>query len=251
MKYQILVDGTKGDRELLLGNEAAVRGALEAGVGIVASYPGTPSSEIGDVFSAIAKAAGVYFEYSANEKVALEVAAAAAASGVRAFTFMKHVGLNVAADSFMTTAYVGTRGGFVILTADDPSTHSSQNEQDNRYYARLANVPMLEPSSPQEIREFMVQAFDLSERLELPVLFRTTTRISHMRGSVTFDARRPVMRRGTFVKNAAQYVPVPANSSRMHMQLLEKLSKARRASETSSMNRIVEDRKSTRLNSSH
>lgn len=247
MKYQILIDGKAGDHELLLGNEAAVRGALEAGVGIVASYPGTPSSEIGDVFSAIAKSAGIYFEYAANEKVALEVAAAAAVSGVRSFTFMKHVGVNVAADSLMTTAYTGTKGGFVILTADDPSTHSSQNEQDNRYYARLANLPMIEPSSPQEIRESVLQAFDLSEQLELPILFRTTTRISHMRGNVVFKDRRAIKRQGTFVKNAAQYVPVPANSSRMHVQLLEKLATARRASEASPLNRIVDVGNSPRV----
>ena len=197
MKYQALVDGKTGDHELLLGNEAAVRGALEAGIGIAASYPGTPSSEIGDVFSIVAKASGVYFEYSANEKIALEVAAAAAASGVRSFTFMKHVGLNVASDSFMTTAYIGTRAGLVVLSADDPSTHSSQNEQDNRYYARLANVPMLEPSSPQETKDYMVEAYNISEKLELPVLFRTTTRVAHMRGDVVFGDRRPVVRRGS------------------------------------------------------
>lgn len=240
MKYQALVDGIAGDRELLLGNEAAVRGALEAGIGVAASYPGTPSSEIGDVLADVAKASGVYFEYSANEKVALEVAAAAAASGVRAFTFMKHVGLNVAADSFMTTAYVGTRAGFVVLSADDPSTHSSQNEQDNRYYARLANVPMIEPSSPQETKDGLVEAYEISEQLGLPVLFRTTTRVAHMRGEVIFGKRRQVLRRGEFQRDPSRFVPVPANSSRMHVRLLGKLAEARLLSERSSLNVEVE-----------
>lgn len=240
MKYQSLVDGGTGDHELLLGNEAAVRGALEAGVGVAASYPGTPSSEIGDVIAAIAKGVGMYFEYAANEKIAMEVAAAAAVSGVRSFTFMKHVGLNVASDSFMTTAYVGTRGGFVVLTADDPSTHSSQNEQDNRYYARLANVPMIEPSNPQETKDFMAAAYDLSEQLSLPVLFRTVTRVAHMRGNVTFGDRRTIVRKGMFDKDPARFVPVPANSSRMHVNLLGKLAEAQQLSEASFMNHVVQ-----------
>jgi len=240
MKYQAVVDGQRGDRELLLGNEAAVRGALEAGIGVAASYPGTPSSEIGDVFAVVAKASGVYFEYSANEKVALEVAAAAAASGVRAFTFMKHVGLNVAADSFMTTAYVGTRAGLVVLSADDPSTHSSQNEQDNRYYARLANVPMIEPSNPQDTKDGLVEAYSISEQLGLPVLFRTTTRVAHMRGEVVFGDRRPVIRQGVFERDSSRFVPVPANSSKMHVRLLGKLAEASLLSEKSPLNQVVE-----------
>jgi indolepyruvate ferredoxin oxidoreductase alpha subunit len=181
----------------------------------------------------------MYFEYAANEKVAMEVAAAAAVSGVRSFTFMKHVGLNVASDSFMTTAYVGTRGGFVVLTADDPSTHSSQNEQDNRYYARLANVPMVEPSNPQETKDFMVAAYDLSERLSLPVLFRTVTRVAHMRGNVTFGDRKTIVRKGVFDKDPGRFVPVPANSSRMHVNLLGKLAAAQQLSEASPLNRVV------------
>ena len=240
MKYQALVDGVAGDRQLLLGNEAAVRGALEAGIGVAASYPGTPSSEIGDVFADVAKASGVYFEYSANEKVALEVAAAAAVSGVRSFTFMKHVGLNVAADSFMTTAYVGTKAGLVVLSADDPSTHSSQNEQDNRYYARLANVPMIEPSSPQDTKDGLVEAYRISEQLGLPVLFRTTTRVAHMRGEVTFGDRGQIVRKGEFERDPSRFVPVPANSSRMHVRLLGKLAEARLLSEQSPLNVEVE-----------
>lgn len=187
MNLKEIVYGKPGDKLFLLGNEAAVRGALEAGISIAATYPGTPSSEIGDVFSKISNDANIYFEFSINEKVALEVAAAAAASGVRSFTFMKHVGLNVASDSFMSVAYTGVEGGMVILSADDPSMFSSQNEQDNRHYARIANVPVLEPSNPQEIKDYMKIGFELSEKFRIPVLLRTTTRVSHMRGIVELN----------------------------------------------------------------
>ena len=170
MAYDQLVTSEKGDKLFLLGNEAAVRGAIEAGVSVAATYPGTPSSEIGNILSVVAKNAEMYFEFSANEKVAMEVAATAAASGLRSFTFMKHVGLNVAADSFMTTAYSGVKGGMIVLVADDPSLFSSQNEQDTRNYSRLSSIPILEPSSPQEIKDMMVYGFDLSEQFGIPVI---------------------------------------------------------------------------------
>jgi len=179
-----VLDSSPGSRVLLLGNEAIARGALEAGVAVATTYPGTPASEIGDALARVAKDAGIYFEYSTNEMVATEFAIGAATSGVRALVSMKHVGVNVAADALITFAYTGTRGGFVLVTADDPSCHSSQNEQDNRYYALLAGLPLLEPSSPQECYEMTKEAFELSERLELPVIIRTTTRISHVRGPV-------------------------------------------------------------------
>ncbi len=143
-----LVNGGAGKRLLLLGNEAIVRGALEAGVSLVTTYPGTPASEIGDRCYEISRQTDLIFEYSVNEKVALEVAAGAAATGWRALAAMKHVGLNVAADTLMTLAYVGVKGGLVIVSADDPSLFSSQNEQDNRYYAKMAGLPMLEPDQP-------------------------------------------------------------------------------------------------------
>ena len=237
MAYDQLVKAEKGDKLFLLGNEAAVRGAIEAGVSVAATYPGTPSSEIGNILSVVAEKADMYFEFSANEKVAMEVAATAAASGLRSFTFMKHVGLNVAADSFMTTAYSGVKGGMVVFVADDPSLFSSQNEQDTRNYARLANMPILEPSNPQEIKDFMVYAFDLSEHFGIPVLFRTTTRVSHMRGIVEFgDKQVPKCttkdvesdkhwKKGFFVKNPSEFVPVPANSLNMHTRLVEKMAK--------------------------
>ena len=181
MNLKELVTGVQGEKQFLLGNEAAVRGVIEAGVSIAATYPGTPSSEIGNVLSLLAKEANIYFEFSTNEKVAMEVAATAAASGLRSFTFMKHVGMNVASDSFMTTAYSGVKGGMVILSADDPSLFSSQNEQDTRNYARLANVPVLEPSNCQEVKDMVKYAFELSEQFGLPVIVRTTTRVSHKR----------------------------------------------------------------------
>ena len=191
MAYNQLVNGKKGDKHFLLGNEAAVRGAIEAGLSVAATYPGTPSSEIGNILSFIAKDAEIYFEFSTNEKVAMEVVATSAVSGLRSFTFMKHVGLNVASDSFVTTAYSGVKGGMVVLVADDPSVFSSQNEQDTRNYARLANMPLLEPSNPQEVKDMVVYGFELSEELEIPVIVRTTTRVSHMRGIVEFGDIKP------------------------------------------------------------
>lgn len=223
MELEDIVDARKGDRMFLLGNEAAVRAAVESGVGVASTYPGTPSSEIGNVLSEIARDAGIYFEFSINEKVALEVAAAAAASGVRSFTFMKHVGLNVASDSFMSAAYTGVRAGMVVLSADDPSMFSSQNEQDNRHYARLAGVPLLEPSSPQEVLDYMNFAFELSEEYGVPVLLRTTTRVSHMRGVVEVGERRMKPQKGFFRKDPSRFVPVPATARVMHRKLIEKM----------------------------
>ena len=230
MNLKELVTGASGDKQFLLGNEAAVRGVIEAGVSIAATYPGTPSSEIGNVLSVLAKDANIYFEFSTNEKVAMEVAATAAASGLRSFTFMKHVGMNVAADSFMTTAYSGVNGGMVILSADDPSLFSSQNEQDTRNYARLANVPILEPSNCQEVKDMVKYAFDLSEQFNLPVIVRTTTRVSHMRGVVEFgdvkdnsSNNENHWKRGHFKKDPSKYVPVPAFAGDMHVRLWDKI----------------------------
>ncbi len=224
---------------LLLGNEAIVRGALEAGVAFATTYPGTPASEIGDNFFRIAAESELYFEYSTNEKVALETAAGAAVSGVRAMCSMKHVGLNVAADPLMTLAYVGVRGGMVIVTADDPSMFSSQNEQDSRLYARLSNLPMLEPASPQEAKEMTAVAFGISEALELPVLIRTTTRLSHCRGIVTTESLKAPETRGTFEKESARFVTVPANARVRHRVLLSQGEKARDMACTSPFNTIT------------
>ena len=155
----------------MLGNEAIVRGLIESGVGFASTYPGTPSSEIGNILENISTDAGMYFEFSTNEKVALEVSAAAASSGLRSFAFMKHVGLNVASDPLLTLAYSGITGGMLVLSADDPSSHSSQNEQDNRYFSTLALLPMMEPSTPQEVKDMVSEAYRVSEELTLPLIY--------------------------------------------------------------------------------
>ena len=236
--HKLLID-SPGREILLLGNEAIARGALEAGVAFATCYPGTPSSEIPEQFFQLSRETPLYFEYSTNEKVALEVAAAAAISGVRTMVTMKHVGLNVAADPLMTLAYLGVRGGMVIINADDPSLFSSQNEQDNRYYARLSSLPMLEPSSAQEMKDFTALAFDLSEELELPVIIRTTTRLNHVRGPVRLGSLRPMAARSKFVKDPFHYVAVPAVSRRLHKELLEKYHKASEKAESLGLNRVV------------
>ena len=243
MNLKELVTGKSGEKQFLLGNEAAVRGVIEAGLSIAATYPGTPSSEIGNILSVLAKDANIYFEFSTNEKVAMEVAATAAASGLRSFTFMKHVGMNVASDSFMTTAYTGVNGGMVILTADDPSLFSSQNEQDTRNYARLSNVPVLEPSNCQEVKDMVKYAFDLSEEYKLPVIVRTTTRVSHMRGVVEFgdvkdnsSNNNDYWMRGHFDKDPSKYVPVPAFAGKMHEVLCDKISRINNETNKSKFN---------------
>ena len=236
--HPLLTDET-GKKLFLLGNEAIVRGALEAGVVFATTYPGTPSSEIGDTFFRIAPESDLYFEYSTNEKVALETAAGAAVSGLRTMCSMKHVGLNVAADPLMTLAYVGVRGGMVVVTADDPSLFSSQNEQDNRIYAKLSNLPMLEPASTQEAKEMTLAAFEISEALELPVLLRTTTRINHCRGILTTGPLMPPKTKGAFEKDSSRFVTVPANSRVRHSVLLSQVEKAREMACTSPLNTIT------------
>jgi indolepyruvate ferredoxin oxidoreductase, alpha subunit len=239
MKARDVLDGKKDEKYFLLGNEAIVRGALEGGLSFAATYPGTPSSEIGDVLYEIATKAGIYFEFSSNEKVAMEVAASAAACGLRSMVFMKHVGLNVAADPFMTTVYTGTKGGFLVIVADDPSMHSSQNEQDSRYFAELSRSPMLEPADPLEAYEMMKKGFALSEEMELPVLVRTTTRVAHIRSIIQYGApgERKAVGSGAFDKNPSRWVPIPAFARGMHLALQKKLEKARELSENSPFNR--------------
>jgi indolepyruvate ferredoxin oxidoreductase alpha subunit len=229
---------------LLLGNEAIARGILEAGIGVVTTYPGTPASEIGDSISEIAVEAGIYMEYSINEIVAAEVAGGAANSGVRALTAMKHVGLNVASDFVMTLAYAGVRSGLVIVTADDPECYSSQNEQDNRFYALLANLPCLEPSDSQEAKDMTISAIEISEKLELPVLLRTTTRVSHTRGPVTYGKLTKPVLKGEFIKDVKRLVMVPAHSRPKHPVLLRSMEKAEEISETSPYNKIIWEGKS-------
>lgn len=181
-----------------MGNHALARGAFEAGVKVAAGYPGTPSTEI---LEALAQYPGVHVQWSPNEKVALEVAAGASLAGARALATMKHVGVNVAADPLMTLSYTGVNGGLVLVTADDPGLFSSQNGQDNRFYARFAQVPCLEPSDSQEIRDMVLEAFKLSEDYDTPVILRLTTRTAHGYSPVEWGVRprRPpsrAMRKG-------------------------------------------------------
>ena len=233
-----LLNDSPGEKIMLLGNEAIARGAVEAGVAFATTYPGTPSSEISLNLFQISQESDLYFEYSTNEKVALEVAAAAANSGLRTFCMMKHVGLNVAADPLMTLAYVGVTGGMVILSADDPAMFSSQNEQDNRYYAKFGGLPMLEPSSVAEARDMIKEAFDLSESLGQPVLLRTTTRINHSNAYVTFGKIQKPRTQGHFIRDPHRCVTVPAVSRGLHVKLLEKLDKAAESAESSKFNFI-------------
>jgi len=233
-----LLENSPGKQLILLGNEAITRGAIEAGVGYGATYPGTPSSEISQNLFQISKESDLYFEYSTNEKVSMEGAAAAAASEIRSICIMKHVGVNVAADTLMTLAYVGVKGGMVIISADDPSMFSSQNEQDNRYYGKLASIPILEPSTIDEARAMTKDAFTLSEQLHEPVMLRTTTRINHSTGIVTLGEIIPCKVKGHFQKDPTQLVTLPSCSRKLHVKLLNNLSQAQELSETSPWNTI-------------
>ena len=213
-----------GKRVVLLANEAIARGAMEAGVGVVACYPGTPSSEVPSTLASVAKKVGFYFEYSTNEKVAFETAAGAAWSGVRALTAMKHFGLNVASDSVMPVAYVGVKGGLVVMVADDPGGWSSaQSEQDSRYYARIARMPMIEPADPQECLDFTRFAFDLSEEFEIPVFLRTTTKVSHTIGTVRLGRMNKIKLNGRFEKDFNRYYNIRPNLQALHSRIEEKI----------------------------
>src|SRR5512135_1844366 len=171
-------------KEILSGNEAIARGAFESGVKVASAYPGTPSTEI---LENIIRYEGIDASWAPNEKVSLDIAVGASFGGGRALVAMKHVGVNVAADPLFTLSYTGVNGGLVLITADDPEMHSSQNEQDNRNYAKFAKVPMLEPSDSQECKDFTRLAFELSERFDTPVMLRTTTRVSHSKSAVSLD----------------------------------------------------------------
>ena len=208
-------------KKYLLGNDGIAHACLEAGVDFVSGYPGTPSSEVVDKLRA-QEDPWYYLEWSVNEKVAFENALAASWCGLRSIVTMKHVGLNVAADPLMTSAYTGTKGGFVVLSADDPFAHSSQNEQDSRMYAKFAQIPCLDPSSAQEAHDLTKTAFELSEKFSLPVLLRPTTRICHSKGDVTLGKPAPSTRNGAFVKDPKQYVVIPAHTRPLHVILTKK-----------------------------
>jgi len=227
-------------KKILLGNEAIVQGALEAGVQFVSAYPGTPSSEVGMVFGKIAKKHGVYFEFSTNEKVAVEAGIGACFSGLKTLVAMKSFGLNVASDAFLPFVYTGTKGPFVLLVADDPSCHSSgQSEQNTRAYGELAHVPILEPADPKEAKEFVKLGFKISEKFNIPVILRTTTRVAHQRMPVEIETVNSKQRtvNGRFVKNPKRFVTMPPRVLEMKDELLEKIEKVREYAEKSEVNR--------------
>jgi indolepyruvate ferredoxin oxidoreductase, alpha subunit len=214
------------------GNEAIAHGAVRAGATFACGYPGTPSTEI---LETAARLDAIQAQWCINEKVAVETAVGASLAGVRSFVTMKHVGLNVAADPFMTLSLTGVNAGLVIISADDPGMHSSQNEQDNRYFAKLAKIPMLEPSDSQEAYDFMAEAFALSEEFDTPVLLRTTTRLSHGRGRVL--PRVPIVfEPRAYARDIDKYVMVPQNARRRNKLVLERLQRLRERAERSSLN---------------
>lgn len=222
------------DKMLLLGNEAIARGARDAGCKVAFAYPGTPSTEITETIS---KFDEVDSSWTPNEKVALEAAVGSCVGGARSLCCMKHVGLNVAADPLFTAAYVGVNAGLVIVVADDPGMHSSQNEQDSRYYALSAHVPMLEPSDSQEAYDFMRIGYEISEEFDIPVLLRITTRIAHARSEVQLsDAISAPIK--AYEKNAAKYVMMPAMARARHVALEANIKKVTEYAEKSEINYV-------------
>ncbi len=219
--------------KLMLGNEAIARGAYEAGVKVVSAYPGTPSTEVTEN---IARYDEVYAEWAPNEKVAFEVAIGASYAGVRSMVCMKHVGVNVAADPMFTAAYTGVNGGLVILAADDPGMHSSQNEQDTRFYARSAHIPMLEPSDSMEAKEFTKLAFELSEKYDTPVFVRTTTRLAHSQSYVE-ECDRTEIAVKPYQKDITKYTMMPSSAIGRHVKVEERENQLKVDVETMSINR--------------
>jgi indolepyruvate ferredoxin oxidoreductase alpha subunit len=221
----------------MLGNEAIARGAVEAGLQVYAAYPGTPSSEISETLINLSKERGFYAEWSVNEQVAFEVAFGASMCGVRAMTSMKHVGLNVAHDPLMSATYMGAFGGFVLVDADDPGIWSSQNEQDNRFIAEQAYMPILEPSSPQEAKDMTADAFKLSEKYGQLFMLRTVTRLSHARGDVRLGPLNKEKRKGEFKPNE-RLLSMPAWVRKNRVLMIERLKKLKEYSDTSPYNRL-------------
>jgi indolepyruvate ferredoxin oxidoreductase alpha subunit len=222
-----LITAGEGHTEFLLGNEAIARGAIEAGVGFACGYPGTPSTEVTDTFARFSPQLGIPFEYSVNEKVALEMAFAASLAGARSIVAMKHLGLMSAGDPLTTIPYIGVVGGLVIVSAGDPSSHTSPNEQDQRHLADALHIPMLDPRTPQEALEVTRFAFELSERARLPVIVRPTTRVCHTSAPITFG---PITKRETpgFRRDPGRFLPLPPNARRMRVEINDRLETAGR-----------------------
>jgi len=234
---------SKNKQEVLLGNEAIVRGSIEAGVQFVAVYPGTPSSEIGDLFFALQnskdKIQNLHFEYSVNEKVALEAGIGASFAGAKTLIAMKSFGINVASDSLFPFVYTGTKGATVILVTDDPSCYSSaETEQDSRGFAYLARIPILEPSSVQECKDFTKLAFEISEKFNIPVILRTVTRASHQRGAVNLMPIQKIVRTTGFVKDKKRFTTLPPTTLDKKAILIKKIEKIKEYAEKSTLNRI-------------
>ena len=221
-------------KKLMLGNAAVARGAYEAGVRVVASYPGTPSTEITEN---IVKYDDIYAEWSPNEKVAGEVAIGASIGGARAMSCMKHVGFNVMADPVFTASYTGVSGGLVFCVADDPGMHSSQNEQDSRHYAKAAKLLMLEPSDSAECKEFTKKAFELSEQFDTPVVLRLSTRVSHSQGLVD-ECERDDIELKPYEKNIGKYVMMPGNAIKRHVVVEERTKKEIEFAENTDLNKV-------------
>lgn len=225
-------------KKILSGNEAVARGVYEASVHFAAAYPGTPSTEI---LQNISKYKEIYAEWAPNEKVALETAIGASIVGGRSFAAMKHVGLNVAADPLFTFSYTGVTGGCVLVTADEPGMHSSQNEQDNRNYAKFAKIPMLEPSNSQEALDMVVDAYDLSEKYDSVILFRMTTRVCHSKSLVEMGERKEV-KLIPYEKNFAKYVAVPAIGRKLRLKVEDRMNTLKDYSETSKWNYVIDNK---------
>jgi len=238
LKELTITSDAPGKRLFVLGNEAIARGAIEAGVQVAAAYPGTPSSEITETLSSVAKELGIYVEWSTNEKVAFEVALAASICGVRAMASMKHVGVNVAHDPLMTANYIGAKGGFVLLSADDPWAWSSQNEQDNRYIALQAYMPILEPSSVQEAKDMMADAFKLSEQFRQLFMLRSVTRIGHARSDLVLGEISREKRQGKFVKNRDWLVYTPREARINKPLMLERFDAIKKAADSLPYNQL-------------
>ena len=231
--------------KLLLGDEALAEGALQAGIGGVYAYPGTPSTEITEYIQHAVQAGGekLHCTWSSNEKTAMEAALGMSYAGCRSLVCMKHVGMNVAADAFVNAAMTGVNGGLVVVAADDPSMHSSQNEQDSRFYGKFAMIPTLEPSTQQEAYEMIQYAFELSEEEHLPVLLRLTTRLAHSRAAVAVRAERAEIRRREVADDPRSWVLLPANARRKNQALTARQPHLeRRAGETAFFRELVPER---------
>jgi indolepyruvate ferredoxin oxidoreductase alpha subunit len=241
-EYDVLL-GEAGQTATFLGNYGCVRGMIESGVQVATCYPGSPTAEMANALLEIAKDAGIYFEISTNEKVALEIAAASAIVGRPSVCWMKSVGLNVASDTAVQLAYMTMPGGLVVILGDDPGVLSSQNEQDNRHFAKIAYVPFIEPSTPQEAKEFFNYAMELSQKFQMPVFIRATTRTCHQTGQVEFGPKKrreePPLWDNEAMKRDGGYIPLPGTLFPMKRKALENLRKFQQEVEGSSINKVV------------